>query len=164
MAKNFRNLAPGPRPMKLSAFGRAGTVIGGPYRDKRPKFSGHFGIKLAPEVSDVAHVELAIPDFGVASDTKAYRRAAEDAVVRVLTGEPVYVGCMMGQGRTGTFLAVMAKLAGEAEPVAYVRNRYNGKAVETRPQEAFVDSMPVFVSRVRIRFRLLLATLSRGRN
>ena len=48
------------------------------------------------------------------------------------------VGCLGGQGRTGLFLALLAKVWGIADPVKYVRRVYLRRAVETRDQEEWV--------------------------
>ena len=149
-----------PKIMVLSAFGREGYVIGGPYEDRHPKFKDAIGIKLAPEVVADAHVSLKIPDFGVPSDTTEYQRAAEDAVVMIMRGHKVYVGCLMGKGRTGTFLAVMAKIAGVPMPLEYVRANYHPGAVETAAQKKFIENMPSFLPRLRTRLRLLFSPIA----
>lgn len=145
----------GASSMHLHFFGRTGIVVGGPYRAKAEYFREFWGIKLAPEVSDNANVAIRIKDFGVPEDPENFLREAEDAVVRVLRGDRVYVGCGAGQGRTGMFLALMAKICGRPFPIEYVRAKYNDKAVETSEQEKFIWRTGVFMSRMRVRFRLL---------
>jgi protein-tyrosine phosphatase len=142
--------------MVLDAFGRNSFVLGGPYEDKCKEYPDAFGINLADEIKDVAHVELGIRDFSTPtkSTLRIYRKVAEDAVVRVLRREQVYVGCFMGQGRTGTFLAVMAKMCGYPQPIEFVRATYNEHAVETVGQEKFVEGFGVTFSRIRIALRL----------
>jgi hypothetical protein len=150
---------PGPRSMKLTGFDREGVVFGGPYEDRRRAgFGDTYGINLAAEVTDVAHVELAIKDFSTPARfaLRAYRKAVEDAVVRVLRGERVYVGCLMGQGRTGTFLACMAKMCGSRDPIAQTRELYNPRAIETISQEKFIEGLGCRLSQLKIALRLRL--------
>ena len=76
-------------------------------------------------------------DFGVPRDPDAAAVAIRDAFARARAGETVEVGCVGGLGRTGTVLACMAILAGvpPAGAVAWVREHYDERAVETRAQE-----------------------------
>ncbi len=92
------------------------------------------------------------PDFGVPdqptlvadSITRAYR-AAE-------SGERIEVGCLGGLGRTGTVLACMAILAGipAERAVAWVRENYDARAVETAEQEEWVAWFAVYAERYEI--------------
>lgn len=71
------------------------------------------------------------------------RRDAEDAVReawRRSASERVEIACAGGRGRTGTALACVAVLDGvpAAEAVAYVRGRYDERAVETPWQRWYV--------------------------
>ncbi len=79
------------------------------------------------------------PDFGTPTCTddaiaalgEAYRRSAS---------ERVELACGGGVGRTGTALAAIAVLAGvpRSEAVAWVRHRYNHRAVEMPSQRRWV--------------------------
>ena len=64
----------------------------------------------------------------------------EDVLDRAGKGERVELGCWGAHGRTGTALACLAVLAGTpaSEAVAWVRESYCQKAVETPMQEDFV--------------------------
>jgi protein-tyrosine phosphatase len=66
---------------------------------------------------------------------EAYRRAAS---------ERVELACEGGVGRTGSALAAIAVLSGvpPADAVAWVRDRYNPRAVETPWQRRWVRSLP----------------------
>ncbi len=59
---------------------------------------------------------------------------------RARAGQRVEIGCYGGHGRTGTALACLAILCGQApgEAVGWVRAGYCERAVETDEQEAFV--------------------------
>jgi protein-tyrosine phosphatase len=67
----------------------------------------------------------------------------EKAVQAITLGYPLYVGCMGGKGRTGLFLAVLAKAWGIKNPVEYVRANYYPHAVETKEQYAYVTNFKV---------------------
>ena len=75
-------------------------------------------------------------DFGVPRDPDAAAAAIRDAFTRARAGETVEVGCVGGLGRTGTVLAHPGDrgLGGKAA-VAWVREHYDARAVETRTQE-----------------------------
>jgi hypothetical protein len=80
------------------------------------------------------------PDFRLPADQAAARVAFTEAWERSAT-ERVEVACIGGQGRTGTALACIAVLDGvpPGEAVAYVREHYLPKAVETPWQRKFVE-------------------------
>lgn len=108
-------------------------------------------------------VEGAVPEFGLYLQSKpprpvgwpsrwvrwpdwwlpADRGDARDALLdlwRRAELERVEVACSGGQGRTGTALACLAILDGvpAADAVAYVRQHYNPRAVETPWQRRYV--------------------------
>jgi len=72
------------------------------------------------------------PDLGLPSDRAAATDALTQAWTRAAT-ERVEVACAGGRGRTGTALACLAVLDGVpgSEAVAYVREHYDARAVET---------------------------------
>jgi protein-tyrosine phosphatase len=105
-------------------------------------FDPEFGVYLLtrePEPVLWDHRWVRWPDFrtptstddAVAALTEAYRRSES---------ERVEVACRGGVGRTGTALAAIAVLAGvpRSEAVAWVRCRYNRRAVETPWQRRWV--------------------------
>ncbi|WP_430950711.1 protein-tyrosine phosphatase family protein [Rhodococcus sp. 24CO] len=81
------------------------------------------------------------PDFWLPSDRPEFRRALEELLLRSET-ERVEIACGGGFGRTGTALAALAVLDGVAadEAVAYVREHYSRRAVETPWQRRFVST------------------------
>lgn len=141
------------RTLVLDSFGAIGTIEGGSFKECHPA-DFDWTVCLAPETGLQGSVNIDVPDFGLPPDPVAYMQIVEEAVVRALRGESVYVGCMGGIGRTGTFLALMAKVCGVLNPVKYVRLSYNPHACETPEQERFVASQPVFWARVRVLARL----------
>jgi hypothetical protein len=109
------------------------------------------GIKLAAEIKAPADAYVHLRDMSVPEDTFVewqMRGALLLAIYSLSRGRPVYAGCMGGYGRTGTFLALLAKCFGESDPVGYVRAFYHGRAVETPEQEAYVDEFNPYVLRV----------------
>lgn len=118
--------------------GKLGTLYGGPYQHK-PRFLK--GIKLAPEVSGEFTVSADIKDFSVPSNQEM-RRLILWAIKIMQEDGGVYVGCMAGQGRTGTFIACFLKCMGYGNPVELCRKIYKTQAVETPNQEKFVQDFP----------------------
>lgn len=117
------------------------TVIGGGF-DAKPKLA--YGVCLEAKASKAAEADLmlSVPDFGVPD--KAEARVAVRAVLREMRRDPrrlFFVGCKAGQGRTGLFLALLAKATGESNPVEFVRKHYSQRAVETKAQQEFVDGL-----------------------
>ena len=80
------------------------------------------------------------PDFGLPSDPAAAADALCEAWVRSRT-ERVEIACTGGYGRTGTALACLAVLDGlpGRQAIAYVRDHYAARAVETPWQRRFVS-------------------------
>lgn len=111
-------------------------LFAGPYADKP---ADCIGLKLAPEVVGRAQFLLPIKDFDVPDPYRLYEGLGW-ALRQMALGRKVYVGCKGGMGRTGLFLACMAKTLGVTDkPVEWVRKVYNPWAVETKLQEKFVD-------------------------
>ena len=138
MKQTVISTASAPRSMRFAVGLGHRRIYGGPY-SKKPM--NMLGVKLAPEVVGQPVTFLVpIMDYGVPVDLDN----VNDVVVKVLrlladNERPVYVGCLGGQGRTGLFLALLAKAVGVSDPVAYVRENFNPKAIETEAQEEYVD-------------------------
>ena len=79
------------------------------------------------------------PDFRLPADPDQFRCTLAEAWRRTAT-ERVGLACAGGVGRTGTALACLAVLDGvpNARAVAYVREHYDRRAVETPGQRRFV--------------------------
>jgi hypothetical protein len=121
-------------------------VIGGPFDNFKPGVNGDFGVCVrAEQVPSTAHVKVPIHDFRAPApdQTDEVDRALKSAFEAALTGKRVWVGCMGGWGRTGLFLALMAKVAGAEDPVGYVRRHYAPRAVETPDQLNYVKHFDV---------------------
>lgn len=148
-------------PLKLGWF-KTYHLAAGPY-SKKPRIA--MGVKLAKEIDKPAWIKLDAPDFGL-FDADACLAVAAETLHLLVNNVPVYVGCLGGIGRTGTFLAVLAKAAGAKDPVGYVREHYLRHAVETPAQERFVEELDVApLSRMlrRWRWESLLGPLARRR-
>lgn len=84
-------------------------------------------------------VHFPIYDFGVPEDPEEFKRLAVYVASRVPTG--VHVGCQGGHGRTGMLLVAVTRLyTGEADAIAYVRQHYCKKAVESDVQSRFLET------------------------
>lgn len=79
------------------------------------------------------------PDFRLPHDRRDARDALREAWRRSAS-ERVEVACTGGRGRTGTALACLAILDGVSprDAVAYVRERYDPRAVETPWQRRYI--------------------------
>jgi hypothetical protein len=79
------------------------------------------------------------PDFRLPADRAEAGEVLREAWERA-AGERVEIACRGGRGRTGTALACVAVLDGvpPAEAVAFVREHYHPRAVETPFQRRFV--------------------------
>jgi protein-tyrosine phosphatase len=93
-----------------------------------------------PEPVPWEHQWLPWPDFRLPTDQDRAAVAFREAWARAET-ERVEVACAGGRGRTGTALACLAVLDGvpSREAVAYVRQHYARRAVETPWQRQFVS-------------------------
>ena len=115
------------------------VVTGGPFMDCPKTMKG---VKMAKEIAKACAVDIPTVDFQT-PDRKTLYRGLSKAIDLMLAGEPLYVGCMGGKGRTGLFLAVLAKAFGVKKPVEYVREHYYEHAVETKEQYAFVRKFTI---------------------
>ncbi|MEU3186015.1 protein-tyrosine phosphatase family protein [Streptomyces sp. NPDC006923] len=79
------------------------------------------------------------PDFRLPSDREEARRVVREALSRAAE-QRVEIACGGGLGRTGTALACMAVMGGvpAGKAVAYVREHYRPRAVETPWQRRWV--------------------------
>ncbi|MFI7597480.1 protein phosphatase [Actinoplanes sp. NPDC049681] len=90
------------------------------------------------------------PDFRLPADRDAAAAVLHEAWQRA-AGERVEIACGGGRGRTGTALACLAVIDGvaAAEAVAFVRDRYDRRAVETPWQRRYVRAFTAAARRRR---------------
>jgi protein-tyrosine phosphatase len=103
-----------------------------------PTFAVYLLGKQPPEVSWESRW-LRWPDFWLPTDRERARAVLREAWDSAGTGR-VEVACGGGRGRTGTALACLAVLDGVPadEAVAFVRQHYDRRAVETPWQKRYV--------------------------
>jgi hypothetical protein len=128
------------RSLPLKFAGKLVNIYGGPYFHCPPTF---FGVKVAREIDMPCDINLPIPDFSI-PDEKLAKRALLQCIRALQQPQPIYVGCWGGKGRTGLFLALLAKVSGIQNPVDYVRSSFHPHAVETDEQKKFVEDFPTF--------------------
>jgi hypothetical protein len=140
------------------------TAHGGPYRNKPRDMPGVCLLEDRPaswwSEKHPDSVWLPIKDFSVPEPIPTVR-ALKDALLLLLQGRPIYVGCAGGYGRTGTFLSLLAKVYGVKDPVAFVRINYHGHAVETAQQMRFVTTFDVAPLRRWLRLQLFYSIFGR---
>jgi protein-tyrosine phosphatase len=80
------------------------------------------------------------PDFGVPNDETDLFGVIEGIHVRAMNGKLIEIACYGGIGRTGTVLSCLAVCAGlePQDAVAWVREHYDSRAVETEEQVELV--------------------------
>jgi hypothetical protein len=125
--------------------GQMRTVIGGPF----DAFNGGIGVCLEVKSSKANFASLVfhVHDFGVPSEMDLENALA--LTIKFMRAHPnqvLYVGCKGGIGRTGMFIAALARATGtifNEDPVGWVRREYLGHAVETPEQRKLVSSFSV---------------------
>jgi hypothetical protein len=115
------------------------NIYGGPYR-QRPQ--AMYGVNMAAEINEPADVRVPTADFSV-PDEADLLKGLKKGLLALGAGRDVYVGCMGGIGRTGLYLAAMAKILGYEDPVLHVRDSYLRHAVETPEQQAYIANLDV---------------------
>lgn len=80
-----------------------------------------------------------IPDMNAPKDPAAFMKMIAWVHEQLKKGQTVHAGCIGGHGRTGTFLAALVfHVTGRKDAIAYVRENYCKKAVESQAQIEFL--------------------------
>ena len=123
------------------------SIRGGPYDNFKRGVNGDFGVCVRAERTQDADYDVLLPiaDFSVPAPGLELhvRDALKDIIDAALDRKTVWVGCMGGWGRTGLFLALLAKACGIEDPIGYVRKHYTPRAVETHEQVSYVQDFDV---------------------
>lgn len=85
-------------------------------------------------------IHIPVPDFGIPDDLDSWQKGLDAVLSAAESGENVVIHCLAGIGRTGSFLACLAKEKLELEgmdAIRWVRKSVSG-AMENRYQEDFV--------------------------
>ena len=85
-------------------------------------------------------LHIPVPDFGIPDDRQAWDEGLDLVLQQAEAGKNIAVHCLAGIGRTGTFLACLAKKTLDLEglqAIRWVRNTLPG-AMENTDQERFV--------------------------
>jgi protein-tyrosine phosphatase len=114
--------------------GKYYEVVGGPSIENPHT---HVFVKMAKEINIPCDINIPTQDFKTPPKVQM-NQGVRDAIHHIVAGRKLYVGCMAGRGRTGLFLAVLAKAWGIRNPVEYVREHYYAHAVETDEQYDYV--------------------------
>ncbi len=80
-----------------------------------------------------------IQDMHAPENPAQFKNLIDWLAVQLIAQKKVHVGCVGGHGRTGTVFAALVKvMLGEPDAIAYVRQHYCKKAVETAAQIDFL--------------------------
>lgn len=127
----------------LRLLGAERRIMGGSFNAFAPPAIG-VCLEMRSRLANLADVRIDVPDFTAPTQAQLHHGLIETLrLMRDAPGLPVYVGCAAGLGRTGTFIASLARLAGIADGVAWTRANYDPRAVETKDQEAVVAALDV---------------------
>lgn len=128
------------------------VIYGGSYYDKPVGISG---IKLEKNIQRECLIDFPIVDFSV-PEKHELDVVLSSTLDIISSGEPLYVGCIAGRGRTGLFLSILAKCFGIKNPVEYVRKNYYSHAVENDEQYEFVVN---YKPTVAVKFKVAVAKI-----
>lgn len=125
-------------------YGICQSIYGGPYYDLHTSCrSDHVRlVKMAREIQLPCDVDIPTADFQTPHPA-VLKAGIKRTLAYMMDGKDIAVGCMGGVGRTGLFLAAMAKVRGVPDPVAHVRACYLPHAVETAAQQQFIADLDV---------------------
>jgi len=127
----------------LRLLGAERRILGGRFDDFP---GGAIGVCLEVRSCRTARADVLIDVADFAPPTQAQLVDGLARILVLMRDAPhlsVYIGCAAGLGRTGTFIAALARLAGIGDGVAWTRANYHPRAVETRAQADAVAALDV---------------------
>jgi hypothetical protein len=84
-------------------------------------------------------IHYPITDHHAPKDAASFIKMVDWLAEQIVAGKKVHAGCVGGHGRTGILLSALVKvMRGEADAIAYVREHYCKKAVESEAQVKFL--------------------------
>lgn len=104
----------------------------------------HSGRDLKAEYTSqgISVIHFPIPDFDTPEDSSVLKKSLDEVIERAKKGENIAVHCFAGRGRTGLYIALLARkvfgLDGQ-EAIDFVRKYF--PAVETQAQEELVKNI-----------------------
>lgn len=134
-----------PNSFKLIFADHTFEIFGGPYVDRPDNM---LGVKMAAEIKTPYNINCPTRDFSV-PDKDVFHLAVLNTLALILAGQKVYVGCMGGIGRTGLMMAALTKISmadnkdTETDPVQFVRDTFDTRAVETSEQLQMIADFDV---------------------
>lgn len=135
------------------------TLYGGRYTEVPDEM---FGVKLDPDQDTAFDLKMDIKDFKTPGMWET-QCLVHEVVREIVYGNPVYIGCKGGWGRTGTIMACLMKAFGYKLPTASLRIQYTPRAVETPAQEDFVrDFEPLKKTLLLIAYSRIMSLFKRG--
>jgi hypothetical protein len=156
-----------PQRDDYELLGTAGTVVESCYRSHKPLVLGDTGLSIhggscsSPVIKDADvyigfdgimtftersypwnpghEILFRIADRHAPANAAEFRKLVDWAAEQLHAGKKVHCGCIGGHGRTGTFFAALVSvMLGEKDAIAYVRERYCKKAIESEEQIRFL--------------------------
>ena len=104
-----------------------------------PEAGNSPGLLAAYGDAGIEVLHYPIEDYGVPPDVEEFRALVRRGLELLREGKNLFVHCVGGLGRTGTYVGCLLKdLEGCRNPVREVRGRYDFRAIETRDQEEFI--------------------------
>lgn len=137
------SLTPPGQLTKKNNLAHAGDSIGDYIYTQHAQLITQF--KAVQELSQFTHYTLKIdwPDARIPTYSQLFWTHLHAFLVEHITGD-LFVHCMGGHGRTGTFLAILAALSrahGDTNPVTFLRDRYCQEVVETSTQIWYIEQI-----------------------
>lgn len=128
---------------KLNYNGINTVIVGGSFNhSNNSALNGYYKVKMAEEISKSCDLAIDTPDFQT-PNRYMLLNSIPQILHAIAMGQNIYIGCMGGIGRTGFMMAIIAKIMGVNNPIAFTRANFKGHAIETEAQMLLIDSIEV---------------------